>query len=126
MSKAVKTKTAAPARAMSVNAKAAILDAALKAFSRDGFDGASLPKIAEMAQIAGRAGRHLRDGSFGTTGRCPAFEPELAEKLESHSFESVKVLQWRNARLDLRNRWNGRDTRSSWRARTTSAVESRP
>jgi AcrR family transcriptional regulator len=45
-------KAAAPARAMSVNAKQAILDAALRAFSRDGFDGASLPKIAEMAKIA--------------------------------------------------------------------------
>jgi AcrR family transcriptional regulator len=45
-------KAAAPARAMSVNAKQAILDAALKAFSRDGFDGASLPKIADMANIA--------------------------------------------------------------------------
>lgn len=37
---------------MSVNAKQAILDAALKAFARDGFDGASLPKIADMAGIA--------------------------------------------------------------------------
>lgn len=45
-------KAAAPAKAISVNAKQAILDAALKAFSRDGFDGASLPRIAEMAGIA--------------------------------------------------------------------------
>ncbi|RYE57225.1 MAG: TetR/AcrR family transcriptional regulator, partial [Rhizobiaceae bacterium] len=52
MNKQVKSKASAPARAMSVNAKSAILDAALKAFARDGFDGASLPKIAEMAQIA--------------------------------------------------------------------------
>jgi len=42
----------APARGISVNAKQAILEAALKAFSRDGFDGASLPKIADMAGIA--------------------------------------------------------------------------
>lgn len=41
-----------PARGISVNAKQAILEAALKAFSRDGFDGASLPKIADMAGIA--------------------------------------------------------------------------
>ncbi len=51
MNKAAKSR-AAPARAANVNAKAAILDAALRAFSRDGFDGASLPKIAEMAKIA--------------------------------------------------------------------------
>jgi len=42
----------APVRAISVNAKKAILDAALRAFARHGFDGASLPKIAEMARIA--------------------------------------------------------------------------
>lgn len=45
-------KAAGPARSMSVNAKQAILEAALKAFARDGFDGASLPKIADMAGIA--------------------------------------------------------------------------
>ncbi len=33
----------------------------------------------EMAQIAGRAGRHLRDGTFGTTGRCPPMEAEMVE-----------------------------------------------
>ena len=52
MNKQVKTKVGAPVRGISVNAKQAILDAALKAFSRDGFDGASLPKIADMAGIA--------------------------------------------------------------------------
>ena len=53
------------------------------------------------AQIAGRAGRHTRDGTFGTTGRCPPFEPELAQALESHTFEPIKVLQWRNTELDF-------------------------
>ncbi len=48
----VAKKAGAPARGISVNAKQAILDAALKAFARDGFDGASLPKIADMAGIA--------------------------------------------------------------------------
>src|SRR4030088_2513681 len=37
---------------------------------------------AEFGQIAGRAGRHLRDGTFGTTGRCPPFDAELVEALE--------------------------------------------
>jgi ATP-dependent RNA helicase SUPV3L1/SUV3 len=69
------------------------------------FDGHQYRRLnpSEFAQIAGRAGRHLRDGTFGTTGRCPPFEPELVERLESHSFDSVKVLQWRNARLDFRD-----------------------
>src|SRR5690349_8152502 len=56
---------------------------------------------AELAQIAGRAGRAPRNGTSGTTGSCPPFETELAQALESHSFEPIKVLQWRNANLDF-------------------------
>ncbi|TNC09216.1 helicase [Methylobacterium terricola] len=55
----------------------------------------------EMAQIAGRAGRHLRDGTFGTTGRCPPMEAEMVEALEGHSFEPLRMLQWRNPDLDF-------------------------
>src|SRR4029077_9114820 len=51
--------------------------------------------------IAGRAGRATRDGTFGTTGRCGPFEPELVNALQNHTFESVKVLQWRNSKLDF-------------------------
>src|SRR6201996_3259323 len=67
------------------------------------FDGYQFRKLgpAELAQIAGRAGRAMRDGTFGTTGRCPPFEPELVQALESHAFDSVKVLQWRNSNLDF-------------------------
>ncbi|PZQ11967.1 MAG: helicase [Ancylobacter novellus] len=67
------------------------------------FDGHQFRRLnpSEMAQIAGRAGRHLRDGTFGTTGRCPPFEPELVERLEGHKFESVRVAQWRNRALDF-------------------------
>ncbi len=57
----------------------------------------------EMAQIAGRAGRHLRDGTFGTTGRCPALDAEMVEALESHTFEPLRMLQWRNPDLDFRS-----------------------
>ena len=67
------------------------------------FDGFQFRRLnpAEFGQIAGRAGRHLRDGTFGTTGRCPAFEPELVERLEKHSFDSVRLMQWRNRDLDF-------------------------
>ncbi len=41
-----------PARAVDLGTKNEILEAALTAFARDGFDGASLPKIAEIAKIA--------------------------------------------------------------------------
>jgi len=67
------------------------------------FDGYQFRKLspAELAQIAGRAGRATRDGTFGTTGRCPPFENEVAQALESHTFEPVKIVQWRNTDLDF-------------------------
>src|ERR1700726_2611098 len=80
------------------------LDVDHVAFASDRkFDGYQYRKLnpAELAQIAGRPGRATRDGTFGTTGRCPPFETELAQALESHTFESVKVLQWRNSDLDF-------------------------
>ena len=80
------------------------LDVDHVAFASDRkFDGYQFRKLnpAELGQIAGRAGRAMRDGTFGTTGRCPPFEPELAQALESHTFNSVKVLQWRNSALDF-------------------------
>lgn len=76
------------------------LDVDHVAFASDRkFDGWQFRRLnpSEMAQIAGRAGRATRDGTFGTTGRCPPFEAELVERLEDHVFETAKVLQWRNA-----------------------------
>jgi ATP-dependent RNA helicase SUPV3L1/SUV3 len=80
------------------------LDVDHVAFASDRkFDGYQFRRLspAELAQVAGRAGRAMRDGTFGTTGRCPPFDPELVQALESHSFESVNVLQWRNSNLDF-------------------------
>ena len=80
------------------------LDVDHVAFAADRkFDGYQFRKLnpPELGQIAGRAGRATRDGTFGTTGRCAPFEPELAQALESHTFDSVKVLQWRNTALDF-------------------------
>ncbi len=80
------------------------LDVDHVAFASDRkFDGYQFRRLnpAELAQIAGRAGRATRDGSFGTTGRCDPFEPELVQALESHSFEPIRMLQWRNAKLDF-------------------------
>ena len=56
---------------------------------------------AEFGQIAGRAGRHLNDGTFGTTGRCPPFDEDLVEAIEEHRFDPVTMLQWRNTDLDF-------------------------
>ncbi|SEN62167.1 ATP-dependent RNA helicase SUPV3L1/SUV3 [Methylobacterium sp. UNC300MFChir4.1] len=67
------------------------------------YDGTRFRKLtpAEMGQIAGRAGRHLADGTFGSTGRCPPFEAELVERLESHDFDPLRILQWRNPDLSF-------------------------
>ena len=80
------------------------LDVDHVAFASDRkFDGYQFRRLnpAEFAQIAGRAGRATRNGTFGTTGRCAPFEPELVNALQNHTFDSVKVLQWRNSRLDF-------------------------
>lgn len=58
---------------------------------------------AELGQIAGRAGRHQRDGTFGVTGGVESLDEELVERLESHAFDAVKVLQWRNNDLDFKS-----------------------
>jgi ATP-dependent RNA helicase SUPV3L1/SUV3 len=82
------------------------LDVDHVAFASDRkFDGYQFRRLnpAEFGQIAGRAGRATRDGTFGTTGRCPTFEPDLVEALESHAFEAVKVVQWRNTALDFKS-----------------------
>ena len=80
------------------------LDVEHVAFAADRkFDGYQFRRLnpVEFAQVAGRAGRSTRDGTFGTTGRCPPFEPELVQALEAHSFDGVKVLQWRNTDLNF-------------------------
>ena len=67
------------------------------------FDGYQYRDLsaAELGQIAGRAGRHLRDGTFGVTGQVDPFDDELVEKIEGHDFDPVKVLQWRTAGFDF-------------------------
>jgi ATP-dependent RNA helicase SUPV3L1/SUV3 len=62
------------------------------------FDGRRLRRltIAEMAQIAGRAGRHQQDGSFGTVGLPQGgFTPEEVAAIEGHHFPPVVNLFWR-------------------------------
>jgi ATP-dependent RNA helicase SUPV3L1/SUV3 len=80
------------------------LDVDHVAFASDRkFDGYQFRRLtpAEFAQIAGRAGRATRNGTFGTTGRCGPFEPELVNALQNHIFDPVKMLQWRNSKLDF-------------------------
>jgi ATP-dependent RNA helicase SUPV3L1/SUV3 len=69
------------------------------------FDGFHYRQLtaAEMGQIAGRAGRHTRDGTFGVTSQVLPLDNELVQKIESHAFEPLKVIQWRNHDLDFTN-----------------------
>ena len=60
--------------------------------------------VAEMAQIAGRAGRHQKDGTFGSLGGeegPAAFRPEEIEAIEEHRFPKLDHLYWRDGGPDL-------------------------
>jgi len=67
------------------------------------FDGRRMRMLApnELAQIAGRAGRHMNHGTFGVTGEAQELDDGTAEAIVSHRFTPVKKLQWRNARLEF-------------------------
>ncbi len=69
------------------------------------FDGRAPRRLgaAELAQIAGRAGRHMNDGTFGTTAEVGPLEPEVVQAIEDHRFEALSALFWRNSDLDFRS-----------------------
>ena len=72
------------------------------AFARTGkFDGRGPRRLiaAEIAQIAGRAGRHMSNGTFGTTAEQGPLDAEIVEAIETHRFDPLTRLQWRNTRL---------------------------
>ncbi|MCB9665540.1 MAG: hypothetical protein H6732_15625 [Alphaproteobacteria bacterium] len=66
------------------------------------FDGRAMRGLRpdELAQVAGRAGRHRRDGTFGETAGVPSLEAEVVEALEAHAFPPLTRLVWRNPDLD--------------------------
>jgi ATP-dependent RNA helicase SUPV3L1/SUV3 len=53
----------------------------------------------EIAQIAGRAGRHMNDGTFGTTADIAGIPADLVEAVEAHRFAPIRALSWRNSDL---------------------------
>jgi ATP-dependent RNA helicase SUPV3L1/SUV3 len=67
------------------------------------FDGHRPRRLtaSEVGQIAGRAGRGMRDGTFGTTTQCPPIPDEVVSAVEAHTFESLDQICWRNSDLDF-------------------------
>ena len=67
------------------------------------FDGKKLRKLnlAEIGQIAGRAGRYLNNGNFGITGECKEINADEVDLLENHKFEEIQSLFWRNSDLNF-------------------------
>ena len=65
------------------------------------FDGRGPRRLsaAEIAQIAGRAGRHMSDGTFGTTADEGPLDPAIVAAVEEHRFEPLTHVSWRNTRL---------------------------
>jgi ATP-dependent RNA helicase SUPV3L1/SUV3 len=59
--------------------------------------------ITELAQIAGRAGRHMSDGTFGTTAGAGPLDAHLVEAIENHRFPPAKMIFWRNRELSFRS-----------------------
>ncbi|RII38079.1 disulfide oxidoreductase [Pseudooceanicola sediminis] len=62
------------------------------------FDGRRMRDLApnELAQIAGRAGRGMSDGTFGVTGEAGPLHPEVVEAIMEHRFTPIRKLNWRN------------------------------
>ena len=56
---------------------------------------------AEVGQIAGRAGRHVRDGRFAATQELGPFDERLVQAVEGHHFPPLEALYWRSSDLDF-------------------------
>ena len=69
------------------------------------FDGRNYRNLAtsEIAQIAGRAGRYMSDGTFGPISEIGSFGEDVITAIEKHSFEPLTGIYWRNSDLDFRS-----------------------
>ncbi|HEX2658344.1 MAG TPA: helicase-related protein, partial [Polyangia bacterium] len=66
------------------------------------FDGRQARTLddAELAQIAGRAGRYQTDGRFATLAPLPALSPATTRAIEQHRFPAQERLYWRPHEID--------------------------
>ena len=56
---------------------------------------------AEIGQIAGRAGRYRKDGTFGYTKEAEDLDPMTIQSIEDHNFHKIERIYWRNSNLDF-------------------------
>ncbi|MEM6306406.1 MAG: helicase-related protein [Pseudomonadota bacterium] len=67
------------------------------------FDGRRMRPLMpnELAQIAGRAGRYMKDGTFGVTGEASPLDDPVVDAIQDSRFTPLKKLYWRNAQLQF-------------------------
>ncbi len=68
------------------------------------FDGRGMRRLApqELGQIAGRAGRNMSNGTFGTTAEIGPLDSDVITAIEEHRFPPLTHAYWRNSDLDMR------------------------
>ncbi len=71
--------------------------------SLEKFDGRYNRNLApnEIGQIAGRAGRYKQDGTFSYTKEAGNLDPLIIQQIETHNFENIQKIYWRNSDLDF-------------------------
>ncbi len=71
--------------------------------SLEKFDGRYNRNLApnELGQIAGRAGRYKQDGTFSYTKEAGNLDPLIIQQIETHNFDNIKKIYWRNSDLDF-------------------------
>ncbi len=71
--------------------------------SLEKFDGRYNRNLApnELGQIAGRAGRYKKDGTFSYTKEAGNLDPLIIQQIENHNFEKIQKIYWRNSNLDF-------------------------
>ncbi len=72
------------------------------------FDGKEtrLLKDNELGQIAGRAGRNTLDGVFSTTLNCQSLSKKTIRSIETHNYQDIEFLFWRESKLDFSSLYN--------------------
>ena len=67
------------------------------------FDGRTSRNLdlVELGQIAGRAGRHVNDGTFGVLAPVEDLAPRVVRAIESHRFPAARSVMWRSRELDF-------------------------